>query len=145
MASTSGIHTALWRWLLGCASITKLFFNFGTEGDEVTGIATSGDTLVEAYIDGGQQRMYSFELIRFLPATFEANDQGNVQMMEDVERIIGWIERQSDAGNLPILPVGLTAEEISVVDEYNAGYVAAEDGGLAKYMIPLRMTYYKKG
>lgn len=111
----------------------------------MTGIATSGDTLVEAYIDGGQQRMYSFELIRFLPATFEANDQGNVQMMEDVERIIGWIERQSDAGNLPILPVGLTAEEISVVDEYNAGYVAAEDGGLAKYMIPLRMTYYKKG
>lgn len=145
MASTSGIHTALWQWLLGCAAITKLFFNFGTEGDEVTGIATSGDTLIEDYIDGGQLRQYSFELIRFLPATFEPNDKGNVLMMEDVEKITDWIERRSDAGELPALPPGMVAEEISVIDEYNAGYVAAEDGGLAKYMIPLRMTYYKKG
>lgn len=145
MTRESSIHAALWEWFLGCASITKLFFNFAQEGDETTSIATSGDMLLEDYIDGSERRRYSFELIRFLPATYEPNDRGNIDMMEDVEKILNWIELQNDAGNLPQLPENYFAEEISVIDEYNTDYVSAQDGNLAKYMIPIQLIYTKKG
>lgn len=136
------IHIALWEWIVQCASITKLFFNFSGTEDSDTAIATAGDTLLEEYIDGGQRRRYSFELIRYLPATFEPNDPGNIEMLEDVEAIIAWVREQADAGNLPVFPDGCTAEEIVVLDEY-AGYAAAQDENMAKYMIPFAIDYRK--
>lgn len=139
---TKGIHLALWKWFAQCASITKLFFNFSGTADEDTVIATSGDIALETYIDGGQRRRYSFELIRYLPATFEANDPGNIEMLEDVETIIEWTRQQITAGNLPILPEGCTAEDISVLDAYD-GYAAWQDENTAKYMIPFALDYQK--
>lgn len=139
---TKGIHLALWEWFAQCASITKLFFNFSGTADADTAIATSGDIVLENYIDGGQRRRYSFELIRYLPVTFEANDTGNIEMLEDVEAIIQWAREQTAAGNLPILPEGCTAEDISVLDTY-AGYVVSQDENMAKYMIPFALDYQK--
>ena len=138
----SSIHFALWEWFAQCAAITKLFFNFSGTEDTDTVISTSGDVVLESYIDGSQRRRYSFELIRYLPATFEANDPGNIAMLEDVETIIEWIGDQVAAGNLPAFPEGYAAEGISVLDEY-AGFVAAQDGNKAKYMIPIAIDYTK--
>lgn len=136
------IHAALWEWFLGCALITKLFFNFSDSESESTAIATSGDTLLEEYIDGSQIRRYAFELIRYLPATFSPNDPGNVDMMEDVEAIVQWVQTQSDSGNFPALPEGCEAESVAVLED-SAGYVAAQDQDHAKYMIPFAITYRK--
>ena len=105
-------------------------------------ISTAGDVVLETYIDGSQRRRYSFELIRFLPASFEANDTSNIEMLEDIEVISNWVQDQAAAGNLPVLPEGYSAEDINVLDEY-AGYVAGQDGDMAKYMIPFAIDYQK--
>lgn len=140
---TESIHRALWEWLLPCASITKLFFNFASAEDGATAIATAGDTLTEEYIDGSQRRRYAFELVRYLPATETSNDDGNVDMMEDVERIVAWVRAQDDAGNLPAMPDGCAAERITPLD-VGAGYAAAQDGSLAKYTVPFAIDYIKE-
>ena len=142
MDKATSIHDALWEWFLQCAKITKLYFNFSGTDDGDTAIATSGDTLLEEYIDGSQRRRYAFNLIRFLPFTEEENDAGNVAMLEDVEAISRWVEEQNDAGNLPEFPNSCTAESVRVLDEY-AGYVAAQDESRAKYMIPFAIDYIK--
>lgn len=138
----TSIHLALWEWFAQCASITKLFFNFSGTEDADTVITTAGDVVLANYIDGSQRRRYSFELVRYLPATFEANDTGNIEMLEDVEAIMEWVREQSVVGNMPVFPEGYAAEEISVLDEY-AGFVAAQDGNMAKYMIPFAIDYMK--
>lgn len=138
----TSIHNALWEWFAQCASITKLFFNFSGTEDEATVISTAGDIVLGTYIDGSQRRRYSFELIRYLPATFKPNDPGNIAMMEDVEAIIEWVHEQAASGNLPAFPTGCAVEEISVLDEY-AGSVVGQDDNMAKYMIPFAIDYMK--
>lgn len=142
MDKATSTHDALWKWFVGCASIAKLYFNFSSAADGDTAIITSGDTLIEEYIDGSQRRQYAFELVRFLPFTEVENDSGNVAMLEDVEAISHWVEEQNDAGNLPEFPNSCTAESVRVLDEY-AGYVAAQDESRAKYMIPFAIDYIK--
>lgn len=134
------IHAALWKWFMGCASITRLFFNFSGTEDGDTAIATSGDMLLEDYISGNQLRRYAFDLIRYLPATFAENDTGNVDMMEDIDSIVRWVQEQNDAGNFPQFPDGCTVESIEVLDD-RTGYVAATDQNMAKYMIPFAIEY----
>lgn len=136
------IHAALWEWFAGCASITRLFFNFSGTDDGDTVIATSGDMLLEDYISGMQRRRYAFDLIRYLSATFTENDPGNVDMMEDIDSIVQWVQQQNDAGNLPQFPDGCVAESIEVLDD-RTGYVAATDQNRAKYMIPFAIEYMK--
>ena len=140
---TSSIHSALWEWLAGCATITKLFFNFSGQEDGDTAIATAGDTLLEDYIDGSQRRRYAFELIRYLPASFTANDDSNVLMMEDVDGIVAWVQQQNDDGAFPTFPAGYIVESVGVLEE-GAGYVAAQDQNVAKYMIPFAIDYLKE-
>lgn len=136
------IHAALWDWFAGCASITRLFFNFSGTDDGDTAIATSGDMLLEDYISGMQRRRYAFDLIRYLPATFAENDPGNVDMMEDIDSIVQWVQQQNNAGNLPQFPDGYVAESIEVLDD-RTGYVAATDQNKAKYMVPFAIEYMK--
>lgn len=139
---TNSIHSALWEWFAGCSAITKLFFNFSGTEDGDTAIAPAGEMVLEDYIDGSQRRRYAFELIRYLPATFESNDPGNVEMMEDVERIAEWVEKQNAEGNFPALPNGSYVESVYVLED-SAGYVAATDQNTAKYMIPFAIDYMK--
>jgi hypothetical protein len=139
---TNSIHNAMWEWFGQCAYITKLFFNFSGTEDSDTVIATAGDMVLEDYIDGSQRRRYSFELIRYLPAIFSANDTGNIMMMEDVETIVAWVKQQAADGNLPQLPDGYQAEDITALDEY-AGVAVARDENTAKYMIPFALDYVK--
>lgn len=140
---TDSIHSALWEWFMQCSTITKLFFNFSTSNDSDTVISTAGDMAVDEYIDGSQRRRYSFELSRFCPISFTENDSGNVDMLEDAETIAAWVEEQNAAGNLPKLPGKCTAEAVVMLDAYT-GYVAAQNGTTAKYMIPFALDYTKQ-
>lgn len=140
MSNLTSIPAALWEWFEECASITKLFFTFADATAESTAISPAGDTLLEAYIDGSERRQYAFELIRFLPATFAPNDPGNVDMMEDVERIIDWVRDRDADGDYPLFPDGYIVESIVPLDQ-TTGFIAAQDLNLAKYMIPFAVTY----
>ena len=135
-------HDALWRWFMECKDISKLYFNFSGAADGDTAITTSGDTLLEEYIDGSQRRRYAFELVRYLPFTEIENDAGNVAMLEDVETIAHWVEKQNDSGNFPEFPNSCRVERVQLLDEY-AGYVSAQDELRAKYMMPFAIDYIK--
>lgn len=139
---TESIHAALWEWFAQCQTITRRFFNFSSANDEDTVIATAGDTLLEEYIDGSQRRRYAFEISHFCPITFEQNSTGNIDMLEEAQAVAHWVNEQTADGNLPQLPAGYTAESIDVLDEY-AGYATAVNVNIAKYMIPMAMTYTK--
>lgn len=139
---TDSIHAALFEWFSHCETIKKLFFNFSTSTDSDTMISTSGDTLVEQYIDGSQKRRYAFELNHFVPFTTAQNDSGNVEMMETVDAITEWVEEQNAAGNFPAFPAGRCPESVSLLDEY-AGYVVSQDANTARYMIPFAIEYMK--
>lgn len=141
--TNSSIHAALWEWLAGCASITKLFFNFGEASDGSTGIMTSGDTVLESYLDGSQLRRYAFDLVRFLPIGWDPNDAGNVTMMEDVDAIVEWMERQGDQANFPTFPSGCTVERVAVSDE-GVGYADAQDDNRARYIVPIIVDYVRE-
>ena len=138
----NSIHGAIWEWFLGCAEITKLFFNFSEQNDGDTAIIPTGDTLIEEYIDGTQRRRYAFELARYLPITFAENDAGNVEMMEDVDAVVKWVEAQNGSGKLPKFPENYNAEQIEALDSYT-GYAATQDPNTAKYMVPFAIEYTK--
>ena len=136
------IHGAVWDWMQTCSKIKHMFFNFVTVGDGNAAIQPT-DTLVEEYIDGTQLRRYAVELIIFEPATFEADDTGNIDMLSDVDEIAEWIKSRADAEDFPDFPDGCTITEITVL-ETNAGYALAHDGSRAKYMLPFAIDYIKE-
>ncbi len=137
------IPAGLWEWFKECANITRLFFNFSDSQDGATAISPAGDTVQDEYINGSQRRQYTFELIRFLPISTEPNDSSNVEMMEDIENIVDWVNAQDAQGKYPELPEGMSAEKIEVLDT-QTGYIALQDQNIAKYMIPFAMTYIKE-
>lgn len=137
------IPAGLWEWFGECAKITRLFFNFSDSEDGATAIVPAGDTVVENYIDGSQRRQYTFELVRFMPVSTEENDTSNLQMQEEMESIIEWVNAQNDDGNFPAMPSGKVAESIEI-PETQTGYVAMQDQNIAKYMIPFALTYIKE-
>lgn len=140
---TDSIPAGLWAWFQSCTQITRLFFNFSDDQSESTAISPSGDTLLEDYIDGSQRRQYAFEVVRFLPASEQPNDPGNVEMMEDVERLVEWVREQDAAGEYPEMPDGCFAEGVQTL-ETSTGYVAMQSEGKAKYMLPFALTYIKE-
>ena len=139
--AASSIHRAVWDWLGGCVSITKLFFNFGTQATGSTIIIPS-DSQTETYIDGTEMREYAVELIRFLPLTFDVNSTANIDMLEDVDAIAKWIEEQEAGGNYPLFPIGMTVQGIELTNSYS-GYTLGSDGLYAKYTIPFKIIYEK--
>ena len=138
----SSIHAAVLEWFEQCSSITKLFFNFGTVENASTMISTAGDTLLDDYIDGSQRRRYAFEVYQTHPYTINQGDNGNVDILEDVETVAKWVEEQCRTGNLPKLPGRMIPETVVMLDEY-AGYVTALNENTARYMVPFALEYLK--
>lgn len=133
-------HDAVRDWLLQCPSIPKLGFNFAVAKDESTYIVPT-DTLLRSYIDGTQERTYSFQLVRFLPVDFD--NAGNINMQEEMDALADWVTEQNDAGNLPAFPGGCVVQDVEVLDT-EAPYVTPMDENLAKYMIPFAVNYLKE-
>lgn len=134
-------HQAVWDWMQECEYAGRLFFNFGDTQSGST-ILLPTDTMIEEYLDGSQLRRYAVELIRFLPVSWEANDTGNIEMLDQIEHIIEWLQAQEAAGNYPEFPEGMQAIAIRVL-ETEAGYAAASDGVHAKYVLPFSIEYFR--
>lgn len=135
-------HNAVWEWLMECPMIRKMFFNFSKSDLEDTVLIPS-DSIVEKYIDGSTLRHYDVELVRFMPVSFDANDAANITALMDVEALAEWVEQQNEARNFPEFPPGETVQEITAMPS-ESGYVAAQDGSRAKYMIPFQIEYVKE-
>ena len=141
MGDVKSIHRAIWEWMHECPSAGQLFFNFGDIKSGST-LMQPTDTLIEEYIEGQQLRRYAVELIRFRPITFDANDTGNIDMLEQIDDIIAWLQEQEAEENYPELPEGMRVAAVRVL-ETEAGYAIANDGIIAKYMLPFTIEYFR--
>ena len=137
--SVSSIHRAVWDWLKTCPTVTKLSFNYGTEGDHSMIIRPTRS--VEETFTGGQRLMaYTVELTIFKPLTFDANDSGNIDMLESVDIISDWVRAQIREGNFPQMPDGYVFSDMTMY-ENQTEFAIAQDGMFARYVVPFTINY----
>ena len=96
------------------------------------------DPVIERYVDGSSTEQYAFVIAGRLNFSDEiAQNINNSGIFEDIQ---GWFDTQTEAGNFPELPTGLTATEIAAT---TTGYVfgVAGDYATARYQIQCRLIY----
>jgi hypothetical protein len=137
------IIEALQKYFLGCPLISD--GRLGVDYLPEHGVAYSLDTtpaseIIQQYIDGGSLRQYLF-VFR------SAKDYGpdTLQNMANsglFEALAAWMERQTRARNLPVLPEGLLPRRI---EAQSTGYLFTSSPDTGKYQIQCRLIYYRKG
>lgn len=94
---------------------------------------------VQWYVNGDEERQYQFS---FGSREFYSMDRiQNMQNSGFYEDLCDWVEAQSRAGILPVLPEGMTAESIEVM---SPGYIYDVTGKFARYQMPMRLIYIKE-
>ena len=138
-------HLAMWNWLYQNKNISDLFFNFSTDKNGATVIATgSGDTVVKQYMGNSSLRNYDFSIIQFKPVNSEIpNNSENATIMFDVEAVMDWIKKQNEDRNFPEFPSNCMIQKIEVLN--NMPSVAGQDQAGAKYMFQCRVVYTQIG
>lgn len=131
-------HTAVWDWLRTCPHIGDMFFNASRAEDGNTELVPS-DQVVATYIDGSTLRNYNCALNRYLHYSSDPNDTSNIEAVVDLEAVADWIDAQMDAGTLPEFP-GCAVNEARVLPN-ESGYMVAQDGTQAKYMLQFQIEY----
>lgn len=104
-------NQAVIDFLLDCPQIknNRLFFNFiNGENNDKQIITISNDRNIQRpYIDGSILKRYSFTIIDFRSASYQAIPKAegypseNVEKMLDVQSILDWVNSQADAGIFP--------------------------------------------
>lgn len=136
---STSIHRAVWDWLKSCPDVQKLSFNYGTARDGQMLIRPTRSVSMD-FMGGKKLYEYRVELTVFKPLTFDANDDGNIGMLEQVDSIAEWIHDRSESGDLPILPDGYAFDGLDLY-EAQTEFAIAMDGAFAKYVIPFTITY----
>ena len=134
-------HKAVWEWLKTCPHIHDLFFNSARAEDGSTQLIPS-EAVMETYLDGTSVRSYNCTLVRFMPVSFEPNDEANIEDLVDFDKVSEWVEEQNEAGNYPAFPEGQAVQEIQVSPN-ESGYMAMLEMGIAKYMLQFQIEYLK--
>lgn len=93
--------------------------------------------IIAKYTDGGSMRQFQFAF-----AGREIyNERQNTKNTEFYEKLVSWVEKQSDKGNLPDLEEGRTAQYIEILSN---GYVYDSSDSTAIYQMELSLVYYQK-
>ena len=101
-------------------------------------VPVPGARVLETYLDGGSLREFPFA---FQTAAITADDAERIDNAGFQEMFADWLETQTEAGNLPALGAGKTAESIAAT---SWGYLFEQgesDTGI--YQIQCRLTYYQ--
>jgi hypothetical protein len=112
----------------------------GSRPTEYAIIPSPGARVVEQYINGGSLRVFPF-LIQSAEST--ADELARMENSGFYEDLADWLEEQTEAGNLPTLGAGKTAESIEAVNWaflYEQG-----ESGTGIYQIQCRLTYEQVG
>jgi len=99
-------------------------------------VPVPGARVLEAYLDGGSLREFPFA---FQTAAITADDAERIDNAGFQETFADWLEAQTEAGNLPALDAGKTAESIAAT---SWGYLFEQgesDTGI--YQIQCKLTY----
>ena len=134
------IHRGVWNWIGRCEGIARRFFGFGAAGSGGVVLLPEDRGDGQDYIDGTKRRVYGVELARLLPLTLEAEDEGNIAMLEAMDAIGQWIAERAAAGDYPDLGAGRTVTGIDVFDP-QAVTALAMDGAWARYALCFAVHY----
>lgn len=91
------------------------------------------------YVNGGSQRQFNFTL-----SSNETVDQEtlyNLQNSALYDTLADWVEEQNKAGNLPLMPAGMRAKEMTVTIP---GHIESTNGKTARYAIQMQLVYFKE-
>lgn len=98
--------------------------------------ATSAETILKRYIDGSSKRQFVFVF-----SSKKAYGQDVLQNMENsgfYERFADWLEEQTKRRNLPVLPRGKRAIELTTKTH---SYIVQTGYDKAQYQIECRLYY----
>jgi len=108
----------------------------GGKPTEYAVIPVPGDRKKKEYLDGGSDREYPF-LIQSVLST--ADELERIENSGVYEALADWLEEQTEAGNLPTLSAGKTAESIEAV---SWGFVYEQgESATGIYQITCKLAY----
>lgn len=112
----------------------------GAEPTEYTidGVPTS--EVVRQYADGGAIKQYVF--IFGSREYYGSKVIKNIENSGFYEKFADWLEASSEAGDLPELAAGKTAQRIEAL---STGYLFDATANNARYQIQCRLLYYERG
>jgi hypothetical protein len=99
------------------------------------------EPIIQSFIDGSSERQLVFNFDSRL--YYSAETINNIENSSLYENISDWLEEQSKAGNLPILPSGKIATKIEALSN---GYLydTPESMDNARYRLQCRLIYEKE-
>jgi len=98
-----------------------------------------GPKIIEEYLNGASLRQYPFAL-QSMEST--ADDPARIANNEFYETFADWLESQTEAGVLPSLDTGKTAETIEALGQpilFQLG-----ESGTGVYQLQCRLTYHQE-
>ena len=137
MSLLSAVQTYIKTYTpLASASAPVFVDALGYEPNQYAIVPLPGEPFVEKYLDGSSTRQFSFAFQSTEATVDDAERLGNNEFYESFS---AWMESQTNAGVLPALGTGKTAETIEAV---NAGYLFQQgESGTAVYQITCRLQY----
>lgn len=136
------IIAALQTYLLTFTSLeanAPLWVNFlESDPTEYSVSPLPGSIVIETYINGSSLRQFNFA---FSSMESTADDLARLQNIGFYEAFAEWLESQSDAGTLPTLGAGQTAERIEAT---GWGYLFEEgESQTGIYQIQCRLVFHQ--
>lgn len=146
-------NQAVIDFLLTCPQLanSKVFFNFinGEDNDKQIITIANDRSTQKPFIDGSVMKRYSFSLIDFRSASYQAlvtapgYSNENVEEMLDVQSILDWVRTQADNRNFPnfgedcIIDSMITSSETPNLNGVDTSVKPA----LAKYSMSIFIDY----
>ena len=140
MADT--IIKSLWDYFLTCRLMgnKKINIDFLPEkGVEYSIDTTPATEIVKWYTDGSSVRQYLF-VVRSVEE-YSSDVLQNLANSGFYESLAAWLESQTRAGDLPVLPKGKKAQAI---EAQSTGYLFTSGPDTGKYQIQCRLQYFQE-
>ena len=144
------------EYLLQCPAISQssLYFNFVNANDEDKQFVTASNdkSLDKVYIDGSEQKRFTFSIIDYRSVAYQeipkllVSTSENLEEYLDVQGIIEWITEQEKLKNYPDFGDSCVVESIkTLADNPNLnGIDTSVKPALAKYSISIQVDYLDK-
>lgn len=136
------IIESLYRYFLDCPLLDGKNINIDylpADQKEYSIEPTPVTPIIKQYTNGSSIRQYQFI---FGSREFYSPDVlENLANSSFYEQFAGWLEQQSRAGKLPVLPDGRSPMSMEAL---TPGYLFYGDTSNAKYQIQCKLTYYQE-
>ena len=100
------------------------------------------DSAETEFVDGSSIRNYDLTIVRFCLYTAAPDDRENLEALDGLAKLAGWVAARDAQGQYPALPAGCTPLRVEVLP--GGDFFSAWDEGGAKYMLQIRIRYEKE-